>query len=97
MFHVLRMLTDAAYVTPSEWQERAAWIESNRKHIALQAFSLLIIQLVHTWPLYLSTVASRFNCRDLEGLLVSPASNLPKNTREHQLLLLSHLQGETRR
>ena len=71
MFHVFRMLTDAAYVRPSEWQEQATSIESNRNNVALQAFSLIILQLVQTWPPFLSKIASRFNRRDMQGLLVS--------------------------
>ena len=82
MFHVLRMLTDAAYVRPSEWREQAPSVESNRKRIALQAFSLIIIHLVQTCPLFLSKIATRFNCSDMQDLLVSSASILPKNARE---------------
>ena len=97
MFHVFRMLTGAAYVRPSEWQEQATSVENNRNHIALQAFSLIILQLVQTSPLFLSKIASRFNRRDMQGLLVSSASILTKNAREHHSLLLSHLQAKTRR
>ena len=60
MFHVLRMLTDAAYVRPSEWREQATLVESNRKYIALQAFSLIIIRLVQTCPPFLVQ-----NCKSL--------------------------------
>ena len=41
MFHLLRMLTDAACVRPSEWHEPAISAESDHKHTALLALSVI--------------------------------------------------------
>ena len=69
MFHLVRMLTDAAYVRASEWHEQVTSAESNPKHIALQTLGVVFIKLVPELFSFLVKIARRFDYRVMQSLV----------------------------
>ena len=85
MFHLLCMLTDAAYVRPSEGHEPAISAESNHKRIALQALGVIFCPIGSDLLLFLVQ-----NCTSLQqkgyavplsqGVSMSPKGRLRAST-----------------